>query len=403
MDDAGNKLMAALLQGINLGATPDSALASHAARIRGFERVGYLYGAREIPLPALLARQVSDLGGQSLTAEALSASLTVLLGVRESDPKKVRFASISERALDALVSMRALVDGELFFHQEGMRGQLRVLPVESSAPEAVFEAWEVGESSWGREGALRVEPRLAEETTEGVHLEYDLERVARWSQPRLTQAMPGEPFQLGCERVWLQVLALAPEREGTPAHPLWHQAVEQGYTTSEKAVLLLVLMPNLSLVANLLGGPAANNVFGENIEAVYQSAHTGYSAWSEVVAKKLLDEWYAEKGSLTGLDTPHGVIQLVCEALPAFVEGRAVASDEESSAQRSFGFAVGEWVGSLFTPDQESGAGLVRDIIRKRDQGEPVTLETRISGNSMHLAALALEPNGAIQGERAFK
>lgn len=399
---AEERLMAALLGGIG-ASEPTDLVASEAARIRGFERAAYLYGAREIPLMALLARQVFALtGGQAMTPQDLGGSLTILLGLRGFDPKEVRLMPVTERALEAILSMRALVDGELFFYQEAMRGQLRTLPVESSAPEAVFEAWRVEESPWATEGALRITPRLDEE--DGVvHLEYDAEPVARWNGPRFVPGVFGEPYSLGCERAMLQVLALAPRRGEMNPYPLWEQAVKDGYTTSEKAALVLVLSPDLSLVANLLGGPAANNVLGENIEAVFQGAHTDYSIWSEVVAKRLLDEWVAEKGSLTGLETPHGIARLISEALPAFIEGRALATDSDSSAQRSFGYATAEWVGSLFTPDRESGAGLVREIISRREQGENVTLETRITEQSMHLAAVALDEQGAVLGERAFK
>lgn len=403
--DASLTLMEALLQGLNPSAVKTGPLAADAARIQGFERLGFFHGAQDVPLGALLARQVHDLtGGATMSPQELSGGLTVLLGVREMDPTKVRMLPVSPRAVEAMLSMRAVTDGELFFHQEAIRGQMRVLAVESSAPEALFEGWKIGESSWGKEGVFRIEPKVAPlRDGESVHLDYGVRAVALWSQPEFEAGAPGEPFQVGCSRVQLQMIALAPDRgEGAP-HPLWRQAVEEGHTTSEKAVLLLVVMPNLSLVADLLGGPGANNVLGENLEAVYQGAHTGYSAWSEVVAKKLVEEWVAEMGSLEGLVTIQGVVRLTSEALPTFVEGRAIESDEDSSAQRSFGFAVAEWIGGLFTPDRNSGAGLVRDIIKKRSNGELLTLEVRLSGASMYLAAVALDKNGAVLGERVFK
>jgi hypothetical protein len=362
-----------------------------AGLIRTKESHDFLHGGREMPLPALLSRVLLSLGGDS---SGLASQVQVVLGVRETEPSKVMWSSLSQESVRAIAAAEVMVDGDQFFLEEG--GHLvahRLLPIRNRRPELFLAGWRVQESSWGRVGALKINWTLDTDADGPVPMmEYGLDPAAVWRAPKFEGGLAG-PCELGTEHVLLQVLLIA---SGSTS-PLREQLLAAGLIQEGQVALALVALPSLAPLSRLTAGPAANNVLGSELDGPFSGSQSPYSAWSSLAAKQLVDEWGLENGSTSAIENLDGVSRMLDEALGGILEGGLVG---EGSAERSYGIALAEWIAGSYSPGSEVGAGLVREVITRREKGESYTLEVRTEGNITGLAVVEIGADGAVTREQ---
>lgn len=315
-----------LLNGLLGAAGPNHPMARQAALLGGHEDDLFLFGARDFPLAAMVARPLLGMARHlGVAPEDLEASgkVVVLLGTREGMPGEVKLRVVTEDAVAAIYSAVVATDSEEFFlpvEGETQNTLWRTVRVQMASPEAAFRAWEVNESSWAKTGFIRMVYGLKTDEEGIMSAEASPVSMALWGQ-RFQAGLGPVPAVLGCEALEITV-AWVPEGS---EHPLRGKALSEGLAQEGQNLLILIAQPTLGGLALESEGPHKNNINGGKLEALVASCNTPYSWACRGVALRALERGPDFSEVMTLQDMALGLLAL----LEPLIRGTWIGDDPE--------------------------------------------------------------------------